>query len=225
MSSILKALKKLENDKAARRQDALKIDAEILRPDNSPRLSPAGILVICLLLVAGGSGATYMYMRRDKAPDVTQVGAGAVMSRQNPPPVSAVPDIKTERLPADRVVPAAQTKPVKAETPKPGKPPAPASTPPAAIARPVAAPKRAEQSKPPLSPPPLSASVKTVPALRVNGIAFQHGSADSVAMINGVPVSSGSEIEGVKIEEIHKNRVEFSYNGEKFEIQLGQSNR
>jgi len=63
------------------------------------------------------------------------------------------------------------------------------------------------------------------PNLRVNGIAFQNSSADSMAIVNGIPVSSGSIIEGVTVEEVQNDRVLFRRNLEKFEIRLGQSNR
>jgi general secretion pathway protein B len=94
-------------------------------------------------------------------------------------------------------------------------------------AKPVVASKpsvKVNTSIPPSVSPP-SVTAKAFPALRVDGIAFQDSTTESVAMINGVPVSNGSLIEGAKVEEIHKNRVGFSYNGEKFEIHLGQSNR
>lgn len=230
MSSILKALKKLEDDKATRRPDELRIDAEILRSDNSSRFSSAGILLTSLLLLAGGSGATYLYLKMDKAAELANPGLPAI-SRQNQPPVSASSDIKTEQLPpALVVVPAKQQITPGAGTSKPHQSPMPSRTAPATApppAKPLGAPKPAaglpKTSSHPT--PPISASVKAVPALRVNGIAFQDGGAGSVAMINGVPVSSGSVIEGVKIEDIFKNKVRFSYNGEIFEIPLGQSNR
>jgi type II secretory pathway component PulC len=64
-----------------------------------------------------------------------------------------------------------------------------------------------------------------VPAFRVNGIAFQPNEADSMAIVNGTPVSRGSVIEGATVAEIQKDRILFQRNGEKFEVQLGQSNK
>jgi type II secretory pathway component PulC len=61
------------------------------------------------------------------------------------------------------------------------------------------------------------------PVLKVDGIAFQDG-ADSVAVINGVTVSNGSVIEGARVEEIQKDRVRFSRDGETFDIILDKSN-
>lgn len=229
MSSILKALKKLDDDKAVRRPDELKIDAEILRSDNAPRISSTGAVLVSLLLLAGGSGATYLYMKQGRSQEITNQNT-TEKPKQNLATVSAVSDIETVRLPpAVVVVPAKPQKTAKSEAPKAHQPPIQAKTPPPAtskLAKPVEllkTPELAKTIKPPTSR--TSTSSKTVPALRVNGIAFQDGSANSVAIINGTPASNGSEIDGVKVEEIYKSRVKFSFNGEKFEINLGQSNQ
>jgi hypothetical protein len=63
------------------------------------------------------------------------------------------------------------------------------------------------------------------PAIKVNGIAFQDGGSDSVAVVNGISVSNGSVIEGARIEEIQRDRVRFSFGSEKFEVMLGKTNR
>ena len=63
------------------------------------------------------------------------------------------------------------------------------------------------------------------PLIKVNGIAFQGNGPGSVAVVNGVPVANGSMIEGARVEDIQKDRVRFSYGGEKFEVDLGKSNR
>lgn len=229
MSSILKALKKLEDDKAVHRPDELKIDAEILRSDNAPRLSSTGVLLVSLLLLAGGSGATYMFMKQARSPEIT-LRKTAALSEQNKAIVSAASDIETEQLPpAVVVVPAKQQKTAKTETPRLQQPKMQtrvATSAPLKQTKPVEVPKPADQTKTVKpSTPPAAIPVKTTPALRVNGIAFQDGSVNSVAIINGTPATNGSEIDGVKVEEIYKNRVRFSYKGEKFEINLGQSNR
>ena len=229
MSSILKALKKLEDDKAVRRPDELKIGAEILRPDNTPRISSTGAALVSLLMLAGGSGATYMYMKQGKSPEFTTPKA-IENSKQNKATVSAASDIETVRLPpAVVVVPASPQKTVKIDAPKVHQQPIQAKTPPPAPlkqTKPVEVLKPAGVAKSTIPPTsPASTPIKTVPALRVNGIAFQDGSANSVAIINGTPATNGSEIDGVKVEEIYRSRVRFSYNGEKFEINLGQSNR
>lgn len=233
MSSILKALKKLEDEKIARRPEQLKIDADILKSDNSPRFSTSAVIITSLLLLAVGSGATYMFMKgvNVKAPEIAGLKSPSVSSVQSQIPASTASDMKTEQLPETVVVvPTSQQKPLRTETLSPpqtsGKTsPAVATAKPVVASKPIVTPKPAgdatikEQATP--SPP----TVKVVPTLRVNGIAFEDGGAEGVAIVNGVQVASGGVIEGVKVEEIHKNRVKFSFNGEKFEIPLGQSNR
>lgn len=223
MSSILKALKKLEDDNATRRPAEFNIDAEIVRSGNPPRLSPTLLLITSLLLLAGGSGVTYMYMKNDRTP-ASSPPKPHLMTRQDYSQFSAS-DIKSEQLPeAPVVVPAKQQNIAKTNhIPKQRQ---------SSVIVPVDILKPAKSlvaSKPTPEkgslPHPLpAAAIKNVPALRVNGIAFQEGGADSVAMINGEPFSSGAVIDGVKIEEVLKNKVRFSYNGEQFEILMGQSN-
>jgi len=232
MSSILKALKKLEEDKAAHRPGELKLDAEIVRTANSSRFFSTGAIVTSLLMLAAGSTVTYIYMKRDRPPSIPESKTPVVSSQQRPS-VPAASEIKTEQLPAAVVVVPAenQKKPAHSEVPRlpqqpplPGRPATTISAP--RPAKPVVASEPADPAKTLKSPlPPASESVKDVPPLRVNGIAFQNSAADSMAIVNGTPVSSGSIIEGITVEEIRKDRVLFQRNGEKFEILLGQSNR
>ena len=237
MSSILKALKRVEDDKTARRPEQLNIDADILKSDNFPRFSTSGVIITSLLLLALGSGATYMFMKSDKTPDDAGIKSPAVSFTQSQRPVINPSDIKTEQLPeAIAVVPANQKKPAVAESVKRTQTsvaPTPTKTAPVAVTtrpvtppKPTVAPKPAEQAivKEQASPPP-PPPVKAAPVLRVNGIAFEDGATEGVAIVNGAPVTNGAMIEGVKVEEIHKNKVRFNFNGEKFEITLGQSNR
>ncbi len=234
MSSILKALKKLDDDKAARKPEELRIDSEILRNDGSSRFSPTVIIVAALLLLAGGSGTTYMYMNRHKAPEQASRQKAAAPSGHKQLVTPEPSGLKSEQLPASVVVvPAEQQTSSKADNRKQQQASVPAKTSTTTAVptgkainnKPASAQKDIEQSKRTAPQPAPPASAKTVPVLRVNGIAFQEGSTDSVAIINGVPVTSGAVVEGVKVDEIHKNRVKFSFNGEKFEIPLGQSNR
>ncbi len=223
MSSILKALKKAEDDKATRRPDELRIDAEILRTEHHSRFSSSGMLLISLLLIAFGAGGTFLYMKRDKTPEQANLNVNTV-SNQKQPSVSTAPKISTEQLPpAVEVVPAYQRLTPAVESAH-KRPPSSQAKRAAVIARHpdvVSQPVVKPQSPYPLPAP----SVKTVPALRVNGIALQDGVTESVAMINGEPITRGAIINGVTVEEIYKNRVRFNYNGELFDILLGQSNR
>ena len=224
MSSILKALKKVENDNASRRPDELRIDAEILRTENHSRFSSSTFLLASLLLMAFGAGGTYLYMTRDTTPEQINPNTNGSFAQKRQP-VSAVPHIPVEQLPpvitvvpAEKKIVSEGNKEIKQRLPSQEKITPAVSKRPVAAEQPVLIPQRT-------TPPPTPQAPKAVPVLRVNGIAFQDDSSGSVAMINGEPHSRGGVINGVTVEEIYNNRVKFSYNGELFEVPLGQSNQ
>lgn len=221
MSSILKALKKLEREKATWQPNELKVETEILRTDHSTNFSPLTVLLIALLLVVSGSGVTYIYMRQEKS-ERSSGKKTVTISEQNYISVPSVSDIKGERLPEAVLIAPAQAKAARVN-----KLSLPISKKTAiSLVAPYLASREGKKTRPEFSNTKRqSESAQIVPKLRVNGIAYQNGDTESVAMINGTPFTSGSLVDGVKIEEIHKNDVIFNYNGEKFEIKIGQSNR
>lgn len=223
MSSILKALKKLEQEKAVRKPDSFKIDSEILRGSVDRRPVTTGASLAAMALFLCGVAVTYLIMRQDSAPAPRSQAPiietrGEASSASTPLPVALktttepqtrLPEQKSsateEPLPVRRPVGKQQVSIQKpAETPlKPTPPPAPLS---------------AVSTVPSTQPAPsLPAPVK--PDLKVLGIAYQEGT-ESAAVINGVTVTKGSVIEGVQVEEIKKDRVTFSQSGETFEIIL-----
>jgi general secretion pathway protein B len=228
MSSILKALKKLEDDKATRQPDELKINAEILRGNDSPRYSSSGLLLTSLFFVTCGAGATYLYMKHDTNM-ISNTKATLQISADNKPEpllLKTIP-VTTSLVPHEPVKTSAKN-PDLPQSRKPVPEVVPTSSTATTIRnKPVITPKRLQQeinATSAVSPQQPTVQNKAVPVLRVNGIAFQNSGTDNVAIINGTPVSSGTMVEGVKVEEILKDRVVFQRNGEKFEILLGQSN-
>ena len=234
MSSILKALKKLEDEKSIRKPDSLKIDAEILRGDSARRFSPMGISLLAALLFICGSGATYFFMSSDT--NNVKATVSDVVPIDPPSPATAVaPDAERPH-----------NLNLKADLPKPDKVVTAAgsdnklgNTPPSSVTVPRLQAKiqpvqriRQSEEKRPVAPPQSAPATTTrpvasvmAPLLKVNGIAFQEESVERVAIVNGAPVSNGSIIEGAKVEDIQKDRVRFSYGGEKFDVALGKSNR
>ena len=229
MSSILKALKKLEDENNARTPDSLKINAEILRGSESQRFSSTGIILAALLLFLGGGGIMYLFMKPGRNKIVSASVPVAVERIVPAATVSASPSSsapQTMPVASPRQSPVVQTQIVEKSKHSPSTAPSTVITTmknkPLTVlnnGKPLLVPTTASQQE--LPEPPI---VTARPVIRVNGIAFQDGS-DSVAVINGVPVSRGTSIEGVKIEEIQRDRVQFSYGGEKFEIFLGKSNQ
>lgn len=239
MSSILKALKKLEDEKAIRKPDSLKIDSEILRGDASQRISTTGISLLAAFLFVCGSGATYFFMKPDtkNIAGAKSPAASVESSRPSPSAASVVPAAENQQ----------SLKSSKAELPKSGKvasartdlKPGNTATAPSSVKSPELAARvqSVQQTKQAVGKQSAESTKKTpvtavratttvmAPSLKVNGIAFQDESADRVAIINGISVSNGSSIEGAKVEDIQKDRVRFSYGGEHFDVALGKSNR
>jgi general secretion pathway protein B len=222
MSSILKALKKLEREKTVRKPDSFRIDAEILRGGARRSFFSAGTSLAAIALFLCGVGATYLIMKPDQSP---------VPVQQSQVPIN---EIKSEASPVTTQLPASSS-------PAAGPPPYSTgneiyvSQKTELSHRPVVKQVQSPKEKPaetvpaglkPASPPVPDAAV-SVPAkpatLKVNGIAFQEG-ADSVAVVNGITVSIGSVIEGARVEEIQKDRVRFSRSDVKFDIILDKTN-
>lgn len=234
MSSILKALKKLENEKTAHRPESLKINSDILRGESLRRNSTSGLVFAAFLLFAGGSIATYLYMKPDSSPFVdattktTKMSGIARPDKPKPPTaVRANTDIKTEELPkAVEIVPAKNHIINRPIPPKLQKQIAATKFAPIKTPVPLEQHKSDQQKKiSTTTATQLPMASVTVPKLRVNGIADQDLSSESVAVVNGVLVSVGATIEGVRVEAIQKDRVRFSHKGDNFEIFLGKSNR
>lgn len=221
MSSILKALKKVESDKRVCRPDQLGIDARILHERSSASYSRTTATLVATALFVCGSGAMYLYMKHDAAHLIPSQTVSTRLKPVQPQQTVSIPPTIIK----DRTVQTAVS-----AKPSPG-----------AEARshkdPITAPRptRFEQQvdmvpvtvapRPVSAPPAPPASAVSRPSLTVNGIAFQDGGNDNLAVINGITVTNGALIEGVKVEDIQKDRVRFSQGAEKFEIILNKSNR
>ena len=89
MSSILKALKKLEQEKAVRKPDSFRIDSEILRGSVQRRPVAKGASLAAIALFLCGVGVTYLIMRQDRAPT----------AQLQPPVISARVDVSSPVTP------------------------------------------------------------------------------------------------------------------------------
>jgi len=235
MSSILKALKKLEDEKTIRKPDSLKIDADILRGDTPSRFSPFGASIAAVVLFACGSAATYTYLKSKTSvpPAATATRTAAVTPAPATVPPKAVVVTPVVDTPEPVTISPKSVAPPLAPKPKQDKAvkSAPVATPPkmpvkatsesTTRTKPTAAATYQQPSLPVTRP----AASATSPLIKVNGIAYQDGDSNSVAVVNGVSVSKGSVVEGVKVEEIFEEKVRFSYGGQRFEVSLGKSNR
>lgn len=213
MSSILKALKKLEHENSGHVPELLTIDSDILRSSRSSRsISLLSLGLLLLLFFGGGATVAYLFMMKARvSPSVTKPQA-EILSKSSSPLVTG------KTIPVQAVIVPAHTKRSDAVADKVAD----------SIVKNAAPASVASVSENPQGAT-ISAANKinsaSAPTLRVNGIAFQNGGTDNMAIVNGMPVSNGSIIEGATVKEVQQDRILFQYNGERFEIQLGQSNR
>ena len=213
MSFILKALKKLENEKASREPGKVEINSAILAPDrrslSSSRNYPKRLLIA--LLIVAVSGTSLYLMKREPSTVVQQ------------PAKEARPD------PSPRAVPVAAT-PVHGEKPAPA---APAPSPAVKAQEEPSRPGRALRENPPEPSPPgergsdslhgEEALTGSAPSpLTVNGIALQDDPGQSMAVVNGQIVKRGMTVGGARVERIFLNRVRFRGNGGLFEVHLAK---
>lgn len=227
MSSILKALKKLEAENAVARRDPVRIDTEILRaPPPESRISPMGIVLAAILFLCGAT-VTYVYMSRNRhppTPSPQEPVSSTVLVTPSPrhgepesPRGAAEADGKKRGpVPAPDDPRLSRHRPL---SPTPGR--QVLHMPPGERVRPTATADPEQRKAAHISH---AAPAPQTPTLRVDGIAFQDG-AEGVAVVNGVPVSQGESVEGARVVEVQRDRVLFSHGGKKIEVLMGKSNR
>ncbi|HTP64662.1 MAG TPA: general secretion pathway protein GspB [Geobacteraceae bacterium] len=220
MSSILEALKKLEDEKAARLSGAGNIAGKVLKAGRRPRQKPVWLLPAGMVMAAMVAAAiTYGLMggfTSGKAPAPTPPPAVAPLRPQPTQAPVAATSAQPVSLPAP--VSARATRRASA-IPKSPSSPAPRREPVTELySRPSIEPRHEERS---VAPPP-AAVVEDTPSLKVSGIAWQKDGADRLAVVNGRTVAEGGVIEGARVDEIFPDRVRFSHAGRKFEVTLGK---
>ena len=218
MSSILKALQKLEEDRATRRQGPPDITSGLLK-STKPRRPRTWLMPVSLLAVAAGTAlATYIAMGgfSRSSPPVAPVPVSPQASRPEtardvvPAAVAPPGPTSSHRQPASVPAPAKRT-----AASSPISPTAPASGNPAQRALGESA-KAPEAVALPAQPSPTAAA-----SFRVSGIAWQKDSASRFAVVNGQTLMEGGVIEGVRVEKIFPDRVRFSRDGHHFDVPLG----
>jgi len=229
MSTILRALKKLQHDKASRKPDPTDIDLEFLRSSPAAlRRSPLKGALLVGLLLACGSAATYLFMTRAEKETVARPPA-APQARQAvfKKPTSALATVpplansSSAASPRAVIAPPAQVQQIPAPAPLAVQPLLPA-----AKSQTESPPRQTPVTKQPAphaaKPPKAPVRITPLPSLTVDGIALSDGEKRK-AIVNGMSVSVGSVIEGARVEDIQENRVRFSHGGKKFDISVGST--
>jgi hypothetical protein len=228
MSSILKALKKLEEEKSLRKDDKeINVTSEILKPPAEKKSIVKLLWVFSIIAVAVIVILSAALFRKSATTDEARSRLIPVMSRLStsvttPPPAASVlprePEVKKVAIPSPSTLPALKldsSRPAVTPTRKesrtlPELPNAPVF--------PVELPKTAitPKNEPPHRTPPPSDVTLTL-----SGIAWHKDSSDRLAIINGQPAATGAVVNGAVVEEILQDKVRMSLSGKTFELVLG----
>jgi general secretion pathway protein B len=225
MSSILKALKKLEEEKARGREGSVDIARDILRGTSRRQTGPAWLLpalAAAVLLIAVAVAVVGLLRREPEAlvaPLLASPERAPAPVATSPPPATDPPVQEVRLPPSPAAATGAQTAARRAASVVSAEPPTPAATAvsPAPASKPPtvsAAPAEPAAEAPAAASPPR-------PRLAVSAIAFQADREGRLAVVNDLPVMEGTAVEGMTVEEILPDRVRFSRQGQSFEVALG----
>ena len=227
MSSILKALQKVEAEKAARR-NAAPIAGEIgrirqRRGVKSRWLIPAAMVAVAAVAVF----ATYTFMgglsRQNQAVVAPAAVKAAAAPVQNPQLQPMLPEPAAPIRPGPTAPLFRHRQPVAVKVPA-----APAAK---VIPPPTTAIEVMPTEPQPINQAPVAKREPDLPVqhqtragadLKVSGIAWQKESVSRLAVVNGTPVVQGAVVEGARVEEIFQDRVRFSRDNSSFEVPLGK---
>lgn len=230
MSSILEALKKIEQEKTAHEESSgINVSREILKREGNNRkmirwfwlFGTGAMLVIISLTIA--------LLQKSAPKETLKSGEEPIAGKTAPPPLEipaqpAAPataekvskPISAPVTPAERVqLKSSQQYPVEnRENPLKNE----------KAALPAAPLEAGEPAKTAveIKPAPGQQTSGNRPALTLSGIAWNKDSADRLAIINGQPAATGANIKGVIVEEILPDRVKLSHEGRVFELLIGR---
>lgn len=227
MSSILKALQKLERDKETRNTKEPDITSAIKMSSQKSKQQPLWIVPVMLIAVAVASiSVTFSLM------------GGFSQIKKVKTPVSKLPDkVETPQVhnqkkydalqsiePAAAPLNLTPSKPLTGAVVKTRRlnPPDADSTKLHSI---PTLPVTGQQTSPEPTPAPQTDETspqRTIATqkIKISGIAWQKDSASRIAVVNGRSVSEGSVVDEAKVEQIFPDRVKFSRNGKLFEVFL-----
>lgn len=207
MSSILKALRKLEEEKAALGEGGVDIARDILkrsarRQERSffwPLLS--GVLFLLLI-------GTAVFFGLNSQPDETVVDLQSQENRVSR--VSAQGESLREQAGKDAGTVQEVVIPPFIEMPAPQVP----------VVEPVVEPVvvSVKQNEPTMT------KMSGLPFLKVSGIAYRENPLERIAIINDLPVMQGTAIEGAQVLEILPEVVVLEWKGKKFEQRIEDPN-
>lgn len=217
MSSILKALKKLEDEKVSRRDEPKDIARKILKERQASTRLPwipliGGMVAVAALAVLATYAAMGGFARPGGNETQPMVRTSAALKPELTPPAAAPVTLKIVKEPAPVAPGEAKTAHL-----------------------PVVQQANAAMQQQPAAPSPPGASESLIqsqqgnlhdavtppsPLLRVTGIAWQKDSTSRIAIVNGQAVSEGANVGNARVQTIHPDRVEFAHAGQKLTVPL-----
>jgi general secretion pathway protein B len=228
MSVILDALRKLDREKSSRRSGAASIAVEILRPD-LPRPMKRAPLYVAIAFFTAMVTAAITYGVMVKGGPTSKPSPPLAIGLPTPHPEAAPVTLPTEpiRSARDEVI----LVPPKTQTPAKSKKPAAPSVESkvdetkikqnAGVERADIVPEKAKiPPEPPPREPPSREPAATFPSLNISAIVWYEEPSKRFAMINGLIVTEGSVVEGMKVEEIYPDRVRFVHRNQRLEIPI-----
>lgn len=200
MSSILKALRKLEDEKASMGEGGVDLAHDILKGHFAERRALPWIIIAasgCLLLLIAATGGWWLYGALATPP-------AKVAQTVPPTPVVAPPVSLPEKLPETEQIDEQAGSSVSEVVKMPAEELRVSSRQTGDL-KPVASAVVAEE-----------AALLDIPDLRVEEIIFHQQPESRLAVINDLPVMEGTDIDGAHVEEIMPDRVRFSFQGVRF---------
>jgi general secretion pathway protein B len=210
VSSILKALRKLEEEKSRSREGTPDIARDILKRGPRRKAFPWMTFASVAVLVLAFALTGYILMGKSEFPEPPQAQA----IHEMPPAQSPAPAVSSSEQKNALQDVSAPAPPTAAARKTPTKVPAG----PAWSAEPKAAPEPVKTA--PAPRPAAKEIVDPLPALTLTGIAFQEDRESRLAVINDLPVMEGTVIAGARVVEISEDRVRFNYSGRSFDVLL-----
>jgi general secretion pathway protein B len=221
MSVILDALKKLDREKSSRRSGTANIAVEILRPDlPRPGKGIPFYAAVAFLTALAMAAITYSVMVKGGSPAKSSPPLAMNSSASNPPAEAVSLSSEPVREPRDELSPV----PPKTQIPVKNK------KPPSSLPENKGDEKKTNQNvilkeadiAPEKARIPAEhrsyGSAMTSPSLNISAIVWYEEPSRRFAMINGLIVTEGSVVEGMKVEEIYPDRVRFLHQNQHLEI-------
>ncbi|GAB4295654.1 MAG: hypothetical protein Fur0034_04310 [Desulfuromonadia bacterium] len=221
MSSILDALKKVEEGKRLRKRGASDLSSMLVPADPQSTRGRGRVRMLAVVLLSAAAGGAVVWFLAGTKPVSAPV---QTLPSAPQPVVSASPTTLPDRKSSPLQGGGTQSRPTPLLQPSKQSPRAsvPPSKPllPSPEARPPDTTAPNEERKVIASPPSTPLPRGETGKFRVSGIGWQKDASSRYAVINGNAVSEGGVIDGAKVLEIHQDRVLMERDGQPMEVYL-----